>query len=94
MKIKPLFDKVVVKPLEKDKESKGGILLAVKDDDKTQFAKVVEIGEGNLPDGTKQEMKIKIGDKVLYAKYSGTEITLDAEKFLIIRQSDILAIVE
>ena len=94
MKLKPLFDKVVLSPNEREKESEGGILLPSVSQEKSQVAKVVAVGEGGLPDGKPLEMKVKVGDAVLYSKYAGTEIEQNGKKYIIVRQADILAIIE
>lgn len=94
MKIKPLFDRVVLQTIENEKESKGGILLPSVAQEKSQLANVVAVGEGGLPDGKEAPMKVKVGDKVLFAKYSGTEIEESGKKYIIVRQADILAVVE
>lgn len=94
MKIKPLFDRVVLEPLENEKETKGGILLPSSAQEKSQLAVVVAVGNGESPEGKEIGMKVKVGDKVLYGKYSGTEITIDEKKYVVIRQPDILAVIE
>ena len=94
MKIKPLFDRVVLSPLESESETKGGILLPMAAQEKSQLAKVVAVGSGESIDGKQIGMQVKVGDKVLYGKYSGTEITIDDEKYVVLRQPDILAIIE
>ncbi|MBE7073900.1 MAG: co-chaperone GroES [Clostridiales bacterium] len=94
MKIKPLFDRVVIKPIENESESKGGILLPMAAQEKSQLALVVAVGEGVNFDGENIGMKVKEGDKVLYGKFTGTEIELDEEKFVVISQTDILAVIE
>ena len=94
MKIKPLFDRVVLLPKEKETETKGGIILPTAAQEKSQMAKVVAVGEGGEIDGKKVTMQVKVGDMVLYAKYSGTEITVDDKKYVVVRQNDILAIVD
>ena len=94
MKLKPLFDKVVVKEIEQKEESFCGIFLPTSAKEKQEVAVVVAVGEGGLIDGNKIDMIVKVGDKVLYSKYAGSEFTIDGEKVTIIRQSDILAIVE
>ncbi len=94
MKLRPLFDKVVVKEIEVKEESFGGIFLPTSAKEKQEMAVVVAVGEGGTIDGNKVEMVVKVGDKVLYSKYAGSEFTVDGEKVTIIRQSDILAIVE
>ena len=96
MEIKPLGDRVVVKPLEAANKSKGGIVLPDTAKEKPQEAKVVAVGKGKvLENGTVQEPEVKVGDKVLYGKYSGNEITSkEGEELLILREEDILAIIK
>lgn len=93
MKIKPLFDRVVLLPKENETETKGGIILPTAQE-KSQMASVVAVGEGGEIDGKKVAMQVKVGDKVLYAKYSGTEITVEDKKYVVVRQNDILAVIE
>jgi len=96
MEIKPLGDRIVVKPLEAENKSKGGIVLPDTAKEKPQEAKVVAIGKGKvLENGTVQTPEVKVGDKVLYGKYSGNEITTkEGEELLILREDDILAIIK
>jgi len=96
MEIKPLGDRIVVKPLEAEKKSKGGIVLPDTAKEKPQEAKVVAIGKGKvLENGTIQAPEVKVGDKVLFGKYSGNEITTkEGEELLILREDDILAIIK
>lgn len=94
MKIKPLFDRVVLLPEESEKETKGGIILPQMAQEKSQIATVVAVGDGQNTEGKDVGMKVKVGDKVLYGKYSGTEIEVDQKKYVVIRQLDILAIIE
>ncbi|MFA6357332.1 MAG: co-chaperone GroES [Candidatus Omnitrophota bacterium] len=96
MEIKPLGDRIVVKPLEAENKSKGGIVLPDSAKEKPQEAKVVAIGKGKVLDnGTVQVPEVKVGDKVLYGKYSGNEITTkEGEELLILREEDILAIIK
>lgn len=94
MKIKPLFDRVVLLPLENENETKGGILLPMASQEKSQFAKVVAVGSGENFEGKNVGMQVKEGDKVLIGKFSGTEITVDEVKYIVIRQTDILAILD
>jgi len=95
MKIKPLGDRVVVKALEAKEQTKGGILLPDTAKEKPQEAEVVAVGTGKkTEDGKVLPLSVKVGDKVLYGKYSGTEISLDGEEYLIIKEDDILGIVE
>ena len=94
MKIKPLFDRVVLLPKENQEETKGGIILPTAAQEKSQLATVVAVGQGGELDGKKIGIQVKVGDSVLYAKYSGTEITVEDKKYVVVRQADILAIVE
>lgn len=94
MKIKPIFDRVVLLPKEADKETKSGIILPTASLEKSQIATVVAVGEGGLVDGKEVKMQVKEGQEVLYSKYSGTEFTLDGKKYIVIKQNDILAILE
>lgn len=94
MKIKPLGDRVVIKMLEVEETTKSGIVLPGTAKEKPQIAEVVAVGEGGIVDGKEVKMEVKIGDKVIISKYAGTEVKLDNEEFTILRQSDILAIVE
>ena len=94
MKIKPLADRVVIKMVEAEETTKGGIILTSAAKEKPQVATVVAVGPGGLVDGKEVEMIVKVGDKVLTSKYSGTEVKVDGEECTIVRQSDIRAIVE
>ena len=94
MKIKPLADRVVIKTVEAEETTKSGIILAGSAKEKPQVAQVLAVGPGGTVDGKEVEMIVKVGDKVLTSKYSGTEVKVDGEKCTIVRQSDILAIVE
>lgn len=94
MKIKPLADRVVIKLVEEEETTKGGLILSGSAKEKPQVAEVIAVGPGGNVDGKEVEMIVKVGDKVLTSKYSGTEVKLDGEKYIIVRQSDILAIVE
>lgn len=95
MKIKPLADRVVIKLVEEEEEtSKGGLILTGSAKEKPQVAEVIAVGPGGNVDGKDVEMIVKVGDKVLTSKYSGTEVKVDGEECTIVRQSDILAIVE
>ncbi|MDD3831588.1 MAG: co-chaperone GroES [Clostridia bacterium] len=93
MKLKPLFDKVVVKAVEEVK-SAGGIILPTSAQEKSEMAQVIAVGKGGVVDGKEVVMQVKVGDKVLYSKYAGSQFKIDGEEVTIIRQSDILAIVE
>ncbi|MCQ2481848.1 MAG: co-chaperone GroES [Clostridia bacterium] len=94
MTLKPLADRVVVKLTEVEETTSSGIILAAAAQEKPQIAEVVAVGPGGMVDGNKVEMYVKVGDKVITSKYSGTEVKLNNEEFTIVRQSDILAIVE
>ena len=94
MNIKPLADRVVIKMMEAEETTKGGIILAASAQEKPQVAEIVAVGPGGVVDGKEVKMYLKVGDKVLLSKYAGTEVKLDGEDYTILRQSDILAIVE
>ena len=94
MTIKPLFDKVVVENLKAEEKTKSGLYLTSAAQEKPATCLVVAVGPGGLVDGKEAKMQVKVGDKVLLAKYSGTEVKVDEKEYTIIRQSDILAIVE
>ena len=94
MKLKPLFDKVVVKQPEEAEQNVGGIFLPTAAKEKQEIAIVVAVGEGGVIDGKEVKMVVKPGDEVLYGKYAGTEVELDGEKLMIMRQSDVLGIFE
>ena len=94
MTIKPLADRVVIKMTEAEDTTKSGIILAGNAKEKPQVAEVVAVGPGGLVDGKEIKMEVKVGDKVLINKYAGTEVKVDGEESIIVRQSDILAIVE
>ena len=94
MTIKPLTDRVVIKAEESEETTKSGIVLTASSQEKPQFATVVADGEGGIVNGKEVKMYVKVGDKVITSKYSGTEVKLDGEEYTIVRQNDILAIVE
>lgn len=94
MNIKPLADRVVIKMLEAEETTKGGIILTSAAQEKPQVAEIVAAGPGGIVDGKEITMEVKVGDKVLISKYSGTEVKLDGQEYTIVRQSDILAIVD
>jgi len=94
MTIKPLADRVVTKLVEAEETTKSGIILTSAAQEKPQIAEIVAVGPGGMVDGNEVEMYVKVGDKVITAKYSGTEVKVDGVEYSIIRQSDILAIVE
>lgn len=94
MTIKPLADRVVVKQVEIEETSKGGIILPGSAKEKPQVAEVVAVGPGGMVDGNEVTMTVKVGDRVITSKYAGTEVKCDGTEYSIVRQSDILAIVE
>jgi chaperonin GroES len=93
IKVKPLADRVVVKALEESEQMRGGLYIPDTAKEKPQQGEVVAVGPGKVEDGKRVEMELKVGDKVLYGKYSGTEVTVDNEQYLILRESDVLAVV-
>ena len=94
MKLKPLADRVVVKSLESEETTKSGIILAGSAKEKPQIAEVIAVGPGGNVDGKDVTMLVKVGDQVICSKYSGTEVKLDGVVYNVVRQSDILAVVE
>jgi chaperonin GroES len=94
MKLKPLADRVVVVSIEDEEVVKGGIVLPTAAKEKPQMAEVISVGPGGVVDGKEIKMYVKEGDKVICSKYAGTEVKLDDKEYLIVRQSDILAVVE
>ena len=92
LKVKPLADRVVVKPLEEAEQMRGGRYIPDTAKEKPQQGEIVAVGQGKVTDdGKRIDMELKVGDKVLYGKYSGTEVTVDGEQYLILRESDVLA---
>ena len=94
MQIKPLFDRVVIEPIDAEEKTKSGIVLLAKDQEKPQMAAVVAVGPGGFVDGKEVKMEVKVGHRVLCSKYAGSEFKVDGKEVTILRQSDILAIVE
>jgi chaperonin GroES len=94
MNVKPLADRVVLKMVEQEETTKSGIILAGSAKEKPQVAEVVAVGPGGVVDGKDVVMEVEIGDHVIMSKYSGTEVKVDGEELIIVRQSDILAIVD
>ncbi len=94
MKIKPLGDRVVIKNVEAEETTKGGLLLTNAPKEKPQMAEVLAVGPGGNVDGKEIVMCVEVGQKVIYSKYAGTECKIDGEEYILVRQSDILAIVE
>ena len=94
MTIKPLADRVVIKMLEAEETTKSGIILAPSAKEKPSIAEIVAVGPGGMVDGKEVVMQVQVGQKVIYSKYAGTEVKVDGETYTILRQSDVLAIVE
>ena len=94
MNIKPIFDRVVLEPIELENETKSGIVLPTVAQEKSQKAKVVAVGDGTTFDNKDVGMRVKVGDTVLFSKYAGSEIEADNKKYVILRQADILAIIK
>jgi chaperonin GroES len=94
MQVKPLADRVLIKPMEASEMKKGGIIIPDTAKEKPQEGEIIEVGPGRVTeDGKKIPMEVKKGDKVLYGKYSGTEVTIDDKEYIIMRESDILAVI-
>ena len=94
MKLVPLFDKVVLKQLAAEETTKSGIVLPGQAKEKPQQAEVIAVGPGGMVDGKEITMQVKAGDQVIYSKYSGTEVEVEEEKYVIVKQSDILAVLQ
>ena len=94
MTLVPLGDRVVLKQVEAEETTKSGIVLPGQAQEKPQQAEVVAVGPGGVVDGKEVKMEVVVGDKVIYSKYAGTEVKLDGEEYIIVRQNDILAVVE
>ena len=94
MKIRPLADRVVIKIVEAEEKTASGIVLPGTAKEQPQMAEVVEVGSGGIVDGKEVNMELKVGDKVIYSKYAGTEVKLEGKEYIILRQSEILAVVE
>ena len=94
MSIKPLGDRVVLKNVEAEETTKSGIVLPGAAKEKPQMAEVVAVGPGGIVDGKEVKMEVALGQKVIYSKYAGTDVKLDKEEYIIVRQSDILAVIE
>jgi chaperonin GroES len=95
MKVKPLHDRLIIQTLEEEEKTKGGIIIPDTAKEKPVEGKVIAVGAGRIKkDGTKMPLEIKNGDRVLYAKYAGTEIKIDGEEYLMMKEDDILAIIE
>ena len=94
MNIKPIFDRVLLQPIELESETKSGIVLPTVAQEKSQKAKVIAIGDGTTFDNKDVGMRVKVGDLVIFSKYAGSEVEIDNQKYVIIRQADILAIIK
>ena len=94
MNLKPLGDRVVLKQLVAEETTKSGIILTASAQEKPQEAEVIAVGPGGMVDGKEVTMQVKAGQKVIYSKYAGTEVKLDGEEYIIVKQNDILAVVE
>ena len=94
MKLVPLSDRVVLKQCEAEETTKSGIILTSSAQEKPQEAEVIAVGPGGMVDGKEVTMQVKAGDKVIYSKYSGTEVEVDDEKYVVVKQNDILAVIE
>ena len=94
MNIKPLADRVVIKMIEAEETTKSGIVLPGAAKEKPQIAEIVAVGPGGMVDGKEVAMQVKVGQKVIYSKYAGTEVKLDGVEYIVVKQSDILAVVE
>ncbi|MGN1314472.1 MAG: co-chaperone GroES [Lachnospiraceae bacterium] len=94
MKLVPLGDRVVLKQLVAEETTKSGIVLPGQSKEKPQQAEVIAVGPGGVVDGKEIKMEVKAGDQVIYSKYSGTEVKLDEDEYIVVRQSDILAVIE
>lgn len=94
MKLVPLGDRVVLKQLVAEETTKSGIVLPSQNKEKPQQAEVIAVGPGGVVDGKEIKMEVKAGDKVIYSKYAGTDVEVDEEKFIIVKQSDILAVIQ
>ena len=92
-KVNPLADRVVVRALEETEQMRGGLYIPDTAKEKPQQGEIIAVGPGKYEDGKKVPMEVKVGDKVLYGKYSGTEVTIDNQQYLILRESDVLAII-
>ena len=94
MTVKPLGDRVVIKNVEVEETTRGGLILTSAAKEKPQMAEVIAVGPGGLVDGKEVTMQVEVGQKVIYSKYAGTEVKIDGSEIIIVRQSDILAVVE
>ncbi|HET7631249.1 MAG TPA: co-chaperone GroES [Gemmatimonadaceae bacterium] len=93
VKVSPLADRIVIRPLEEAEQMRGGLYIPDTAKEKPQQGEIIAVGPGKFEEGKRVPMEVKVGDKVLYGKYSGTEVTVDGEQVLILRESDVLAVV-
>ena len=94
MKLKPLGDRVVLQQLDAEETTKSGIVLPGQAQEKPQQAEVIAVGPGGMVDGKEVKMEVKVGDKVIYSKYAGTDVKLEDQEYVVVRQNDIVAVVE
>ena len=94
MKLRPLFDKIVLEPVENEEVTKGGIFLPTAAQEKQQMGTIIAVGDGGTIDGKEINIKVKVGEKVIYANYSGSDFKYNGKNYVIIRQSDILAVLD
>ena len=94
MKLKPLCDRVVVKMVEAEETTASGIILTASAQETPQVAEIIEVGPGGVVDGKEIKMEVKVGDQVIYSKYAGTDVKIDDEEYIIVKQSDILAVIQ
>ncbi len=94
MKLKPLFDRVILSVEKNNEKTSSGLMLPTASLEKSQVAKVVAVGEGGVVDGKNVEMKLKVGDRVIFTKYAGSEFKYDDEEYIIIKQTDVLAVID
>ena len=94
MNIRPLLDRVVLKATEVEETTQSGFILTSASQEKPQFSEVVAVGPGGVIDGKEVKMEVKVGDQVIYSKYSGTDVKIEEEEYIIVRQNDILAVIE
>ena len=94
MNVKPLGDRVVIKMVDYEEKTKGGLFITANAQDKPEIAEVIAVGPGGIVDGKEVKMELKVGDRVLISKYAGTEVKLDGTEYTILRQSDVLAIID
>ena len=94
MKLVPLGDKVIIKQIEAEEKTKGGLILTTQSKEKPQMAEVIAVGPGGEVNGYEVKMTVKEGDKVIYTKYAGTEVKFEGEEYIVVKQSDILAVIK